>query len=368
VLAIVGPLFSTEAIACAALAQARGVPLITPTATFNGIAAAGEYVFQANPDYSVRGRAMAQYAYRVANARRFAVLSAADTANKQMTEAFIGEVQKLGGEAVDVEWYNPGETDLRTQLSTMRQRAMEKSESTMVNFAVKMRSGDLKRMVQWGVPQHVLDSLIATTSAAPVEFLFGDSGVRIADSLKIPTQRIKARYDSLGIPVTSIDALFLPIASAGEIAIVTSQVRYFNFQTQLLGTGNWNDINELDQNRLYANGVVFATDVFWEEIDQQYRNFVRSYRASLSRSPTVNAMFGYDAMKLVLRLIRNGATRREDIISALGTVRSFQGVHSKICFSESRVNSCLTLLQFKNRSLKKVGEIDVNKQEVIPVE
>jgi ABC-type branched-subunit amino acid transport system substrate-binding protein len=168
--------------------------------------------------------------------------------------------------------------------------------------------------------------------------------------------------------VTTIDALFLPIASAAEIAIVTSQVRYFNFQTQLLGTGNWNDINELDQNRLYANGVVFATDAYWEEIDQQYRNFVRSYRASLARSPTSNAMFGYDAMKLVLRLIRNGATRREDIISALGTVRSFQGVHSKICFSESRVNSCLTLLQFKNRSLKKVGEIDVNKQEVIPVE
>ena len=368
VLAIVGPLFSTEAIACAALAQARGVPLITPTATFNGIAAAGEYVFQANPDYAVRGRAMAQYAYRVANARRFAVLSAADTPNRQMTEAFLGEVQKLGGEAVDVEWYNPGETDLRTQLFTMRQRAMEKSESTVVNFAAKMKSSDLRRMVQWGVPQHVLDSLIATTSATPVEFLFGDSGVRIADSLKIPTQRIKARYDSLGIPVTTIDALFLPIASAGEIAIVTSQVRYFNFQTQLLGTGNWNDINELEQNRLYANGVVFATDVYWEEIDQQYRNFVRSYRASFSKSPTTNAMFGYDAMKLVLRLIRNGATRREDIISALGTVRSFQGVHSKICFSESRVNSCLTLLQFKNRSLKKVGEIDVNKQEVIPVE
>ncbi|MEK6757361.1 MAG: ABC transporter substrate-binding protein [Bacteroidota bacterium] len=367
VLAIVGPLFSNEAIACANLANARGVPLITPTATSNGIAAVGEYVFQANPDFSVRGRAMAQYAYRVANARRFAVLSAADTADKQMTDAFLDEVNKLGGEVVDVQWYNPGETDLRTQLFTMRQRAMEKTEPIVVNFAPRMRSGELKRMAQWGVAQRVLDSLVATSGSAPVEYLFGENGLQIADSLKIPTQRLKAKYDSLGIPVTYIDALFLPIASSSEVGIVSSQVRYFNFQTQLLGTGNWNDLNELDQNRQYANGIVFTTDVYWEEIDQQYRNFSRSFRAAFSRNPTPNAMFGYDAMRLVLRLVRNGATRREDIVSALGTVRSFQGVHSKICFSESRVNSCLTLLQFKNRSVKKVGEIDVNKGEVVPV-
>ncbi|MBM4159747.1 MAG: tetratricopeptide repeat protein [Ignavibacteria bacterium] len=364
VLAIVGPLFSHEAFAAAEIANAQGVPLITPTATANGIAAIGEYIFQANPDYAVRGRAMAQYAYRAANARRFAVLSASDTANKQMTAAFLGEVEKLGGEVVDVQWYNPGETDLQAQLFAIRQRAMEISEPVVVNFATRLRSGELKKLVQWGVPQRVLDSLLVANAMAPVEFLFGSDGIRIADSLKIPTQRVKAKFDSLEIPVTYIDAMFVPIASSSEIAIVTSQIRYFNFQTQLLGTGNWNDFDELDQNRQYANGAVFTTDVYWEEIDQQYRSFARGFRAAYSRNPTANAMIGYDAMRLILRLVRSGATRRDEIVSALSTVRNYQGIHSKIYLAEGRVNSCITFLRFKNRSIRRIAEVDVSRDDV----
>ena len=360
-LAIIGPVFSNEVVAGAGIAAAKGIPLITPTATSVGIAALGESVFQANPDYIVRGRAMAQYALQTLGARRFAVLSANDTMNKLMTGAFIHEVRARGGQLVAIEWYTPGQTDLRDELTRMRQQGMELSEPVMVNFGAKLRPLDLKRMLQAGIPQQILDSLIATGAAVNVEFLFGDDGARIADSLKIPTQRIKARYDSLNYPVRGIDAIFVPIAGSDEIGIVTSQLRYFNFQTQLLGTGNWDDPAQLEQNRQYANGVIFATDAYWEEIDQQYQQFSQQYRAKFSRGPDVNAMIGYDSMKLLLRAIRQGATRREEVVSALSTARPFQGVHSKIILGPNRVNSFLTLLQFKGRAIRKIGEIDVNR-------
>ena len=360
-LAIIGPVFSNEVVAGAGIAAAKGIPLITPTATSVGIAALGESVFQANPDYIVRGRAMAQYAFQTLGARRFAVLSANDTMNKLMTGAFIHEVRARGAQLVAIEWYTPGQTDLRDELTRMRQQGMELSEPVMVNFGAKLRPLDLKRMLQAGIPQQILDSLIATSAAVNVEFLFGDDGARIADSLKIPTQRIKARYDSLNYPVRGIDAIFVPIAGSDEIGIVTSQLRYFNFQTQLLGTGNWDDPAQLEQNRQYANGVIFATDAYWEEIDQQYQQFSQQYRAKFSRGPDVNAMIGYDSMKLLLRAIRQGATRREEVVSALSTARPFQGVHSKIILGPNRVNSFLTLLQFKGRAIRKIGEIDVNR-------
>ncbi len=146
---------------------------------------------------------------------------------------------------------------------------------------------------------------------------------------------------------------------------MTSQIRYFNFQTQLLGTGNWNDVSELDQNRQYANGVIFATDAYWEEVDQQYQQFARQFRSKNSKDPSLNAMIGYDAMKLLLRTIRQGAIRREDVISSLRTAPSFQGVHSKISFNAGRVNSCLTVLQFKGRAIKRIGEIDVSRKAII---
>jgi len=365
ILAIVGPVFSHEVFSSAGLASKKGIPIITPTATSVGIAAIGESVFQANPDFLMRGRAMAQYAILSLGARRLAVLSSSDTINKLVVEAFVREVKDLGGQFVDVQWYNPGQTDLRDELMTMRKRGMELSEPTVVNFGAKLRPGDLKRMVTWGVPQQTVDSLSTSAAVANVEFLFGVDGVRIADSLKIPTQRVKAKYDSLAYPVTGIDALFASIAGSEDIGIVTSQVRYFNFQTQLLGTGNWNDATELDQNRQYANGVIFAADAYWEEIDQQYQQFARQFRSKHSKDPSLNAMIGYDAMNLLLRTIRQGAIRREDVVTALSKTRLYQGVHSKISFNLGRVNSCLTVLQFKGRVIKRIGEIDGSRKAII---
>ncbi|HTO93976.1 MAG TPA: ABC transporter substrate-binding protein, partial [Bacteroidota bacterium] len=57
VVGIVGPVFSPEASAAAAVAGPRHLPMVTPTANANGIAAAGPCIFQANPDYEARGRA-----------------------------------------------------------------------------------------------------------------------------------------------------------------------------------------------------------------------------------------------------------------------------------------------------------------------
>jgi len=58
--AIIGPISSNEVFASAGIANERGVPLISPTATANGIAAIGSFIFQANPDYDIEG-AMLRY-------------------------------------------------------------------------------------------------------------------------------------------------------------------------------------------------------------------------------------------------------------------------------------------------------------------
>jgi ABC-type branched-subunit amino acid transport system substrate-binding protein len=365
ILAILGPVFSNEAIAAAEIANRRGAPLLTPTATATGIASIGKYVFQANPDFVTRGRAMAQYATLERGAHRFAILAASDSADRSTTEAFIREVLDLGGQIVDVQYYKPGQTDLRDELTAMRQRGLELTEPIVINFGAKARPADLKKVANWGVPQYVIDSLVTSNSVATVESLFGNNGRRVADSMKIPTQRIRAKYDSLGMPVAAFDAIFLPISSLEEIGIVTSQLRYFNFQAQLLGNGNWYEPNELEQQRQYCNGIIFTADTYWDEINQQYQQFTKQFRLKFSKDPTKNSMIGYDSMKLLLNAIRQGARRREEIASMLGSSQTFQGIHSKISLGSSRVNSCLTILQFKNRSIKKIGEIDVSRKTII---
>lgn len=358
--AIIGPISSNEVFASAGIANERGVPLISPTATASGIAAIGLYIFQANPDYDTRGRDAALYAYNTLGARTFAVLAPTDVVGKQLAESFIAEVHSLGGEMIDAQWYAAGSMDLRTELTNMRRIALSRLEVPTIDFSAKMRQSELNKFIKWGVNQRVLDSLMERELTAPVTLLFGDRGKLIADSLKIPTHLEHIKYDSLGLPVRTIDALFVPIASSEEIPVVSSQIQYFNIQTQILGTGDWNDLSALDQNRQYTDGVMFFADSYPDVSSEIYRTFEAKYRlANNNKTPGTNSVFGYDVAKMILQIVSQGKTRRQDIARELAKVEGFEGLHSHISLSKNRVNSCLSVLQYKGRQIYHIGKIDL---------
>jgi ABC-type branched-subunit amino acid transport system substrate-binding protein len=361
--AIIGPVISSEVFAAAGIANERGVPLITPTATANGIAAIGPYIFQANPDYSIRGRNAAAFAYTTLGARKFAVLAPNDAVGKQTASAFIAEVDTLGGIIIDAQSYTPGTSDLRIELSTMRQKALEQLEVPTVDFGAKMRQSELNKFIAWGVNQRILDSVIERRLVAPVTLLFGERGKIIADSLKISTNLERMKYDSLGLPVPNIDVIFVPIASLDEIPVISSQLKFFNIQAQVLGTGDWNDINTLDQNRQYTDRTMFTVDTYTNFSSDLYRTFAAKYlRANNDKTPSTNVLFGYDVAKMVMQVISQGKTRRADIAASLAQVDEFEGLHSKISLKLNRVNSYLTVMQYKNRQILRIGEIDLIRQ------
>lgn len=356
---IIGPILSNEVFACAGIANERNVPLITPTATANGISAIGPFIFQANPDLNIRPRAIAAYAYNVLNARTFAVLSPADEISKQIANAFIEEVKMLGGDIIDVEYYSPITGDLRMEISKIRQRALERLEVPVIDFGGKMKQSELNKIIALGVKEKVLDSLIERRLSASVTFLFGERGKIIADSLKLSTKVQNVKYDSLGLPVNNIDAIFVPITSSDEIPVVSSQLKYFNIQAQILGTGDWYDISALDNNKQYTDGVIFTLDSYYDPKSEEYQSFVAKYKIANNKNPGDNALFGYDVARLVTKVIGEGNYRRTDIANALAKVEGFVGLHTKISLSLERVNSYLTVVQYKNRKIVRIGEIDL---------
>ncbi len=361
VAAILGPVLSNEVLASAGIANERGVPLITPTATSNGIAAIGPFVFQANPDYRTRGRAAALFSVEQLRARRVAVLSPGDAIGRQTSEAFIEEVVAAGVEVVDVQWYPPGTTDIRSQLMAIRTKAFAHLEIVTMDFSSRPPQTELNKLLRLGISKKVLDSLMQSGIVIEVEALLGADGRRIADSLRLPVSVASLRVDSLAYPVPNIDVLFLPITSPEEIAVVSSQVRFVNFQSSLVGSGDWNDLTELEENRQYADGVYFATDSYYDPAGQGIREFAaKLQRSGRQRSPSLNTMFGYDVCRVLCSVVAQGATLRREIAAALPEVRRFEGLHSILSFSAGRVNSYLTMLQFKNRAIRKVGEVDLS--------
>lgn len=94
---VVGPLYSEEARAAAAAAERERLVLIAPLATDEGIAAGRRFVFQANPTFPVRGRAMGAYAAAQIPGP-YGVVSVSGSFGEAMAEAFREEVERLGGD------------------------------------------------------------------------------------------------------------------------------------------------------------------------------------------------------------------------------------------------------------------------------
>lgn len=356
IVAIIGPAFSTTAATAAAVAQTEGVPLISPTANSNGIAAAGPYAFQANPDYRMRGRAAARYAVLAKGCTVLATLAPSDTYSKFLAEGFIREAEALGARVIAKEEYLHGSTDLKSQFSNIRKSAMSESAEPLLSFQ-KLRTGDQMALLQRGIPKKRIDSLLASGGVVKATDIFGPHAKAVLDSMGISPEYDLSRLDSVEYPATGLQAIYIPIASAQEIGVVSAQLIYFNIPAQLFGSGEWNDLAELDEHKSYCTGLIFESDTYIDTSSTAYHEFVSGYRTRFQKSPSRNAFFGYDTADLVLAQIRRGAATRQGLARALAAVGAYQGLHSRIGFGEDRVNFWLNILQYDGSGVRRLDEI-----------
>ncbi|HCV43931.1 MAG TPA: hypothetical protein DGH68_10645 [Bacteroidetes bacterium] len=359
IVGIIGPVFSNEVVAVASLANRRGVPLVSPTANANGIAAAGQYVFQANPDYETRGRAMARYAIEKKGFRVLAVLAPINTFGKFMAEAFSAEALRLGAKIVATEWYERGAADLKDQLSSIRKAGLKAGAEPMISFGGKMNRDEVARLVQFGVSMKTIDSLMNKGARIGATALLGPQARRKVDSLGITAVYDNLDIDSLEIPVTAIEGIYVPISAAEEIGIVSSQLVYYNIQAQVLGSGEWNNLTELDANKRYCNNVIFESDSYVNAADSAYAEFVTAYFERYKKKPSKNTLYGYDTAAMLLSMIRSGGNSRESLASGLRRMEAYRGLHANISFSTKRVNSWLWILQYSGDQINMIDGFNV---------
>ncbi len=114
---IVGPIYSDEVRETLDAFKDTDIPIISPTATENGLTDKYPNFFQANPSFAIRGKVMAQYIYYVENKRKMAVLNAIDGYSPLLANAFVEEFKELGGEILTEQSYRSNSFELSDQVS-----------------------------------------------------------------------------------------------------------------------------------------------------------------------------------------------------------------------------------------------------------
>lgn len=114
---VLGPVFSDDVRNALKEFDGSDLCIISPTATDDDLVGLSKNFYQANPSFSARGKAFAQYLYYVENIRNMAVLNSVDGYSPIIADNFIQEFKKLGGNILVRETYKSNSYSLSDQIS-----------------------------------------------------------------------------------------------------------------------------------------------------------------------------------------------------------------------------------------------------------
>ena len=322
VLAVIGPLDNTSAITCAAIADYEKIPVLSPTATHNQLTQIGNYFFQLNIPLDIQAESLARYALDSLKLKRFAALAPIDNEGhfSTLVEKFTDIVQQAGAEMVATEWYYPEESDYSIQLMKIKR------------LGLKLEFCDSLQQENPLFTQEELDSLYALEQKNDKEYM-RENNIKI---------------DSVDIPVTSIDGLFVPIYKE-DLQTIVSHIAQKNIQTYLLGNGDWDDLEVLKKIRSNISGLSFIKDGYLDENSQSFKNFRNDYRIAMKKSPTIYNIIGYDVINYLLKVVGNfseGLTRSK-YFEQLHQTRNYDGIYRDIRMNSEGENTDAKLVKYQ---------------------
>jgi len=295
VLAVIGPLTTENAIVAGAVANAMGLPLITPTASGEGVCGIGDNIFQLNLTARAQGAFLASVVADSLRAQTVAILSTYDPHDQALSSEFARVVREKGLIVIAHEHFITGTTDLTRPLSAIRRAALQRTpppaEMDTVHFMPEINSIDAM--------------LVCSSHEADL----------VAVAVQIPTQKI---------------------------------------WTRVVGNATWGNSSVRQQAGEAAEGVLFATT-----FDQSYlesRNFTDAYRAERGNEPMLATALGYDATSLALQAISTGARTRTEVRRFLADVKEWPGVTALITMAPDGCNRNAMVRMIRGGTIRPVSD------------
>ena len=297
-LAVIGPLLSKNLPVMAELAERAHIPLITPAATLPNVRRLGNYVFSTALTYQLQAKRIAAYAIKEQGFRRFCILHPDTTYGRELARLFAQEVRQHEGEVIAIESYKEGEADVSEQLKRMKEE-------------------DLKR---YGL-------------SVPV------------DETKLTGKLTKLDKKIFYTP--GFDAIFIP-GRAADAGLIAAQLNFYDMKVPFLGANGWNSPDFARTDDSSIDGAVFVDGFFVDSPTPTVQDFVNRYKKRFQTNPTLFAMQGYDAAKLVLDAVRKGAASGEAVHEQLLTQPDLSSLAGPAAFGQDgTLNRPLFLMQIK---------------------
>jgi hypothetical protein len=338
VIGVIGPVFSSELTESALNGPQFSLPIVSPTATGDELAASYNYVYQLNPSYEVRGKLMADYLVQRNGKKNFAVIYE-ENYGDNFRKHFENEVNRLGGKIVIAQSYKKDPKEINEVIGNIVKYIRE--NDLFIN-AANLNLTQRQKLENSGIRWSLLDSSLSMNMDISIYYMFGKYAKKILDTMNIKPAKLKNESPKFVQGV--IDAIYIPIANPAEINVIVPQLFSDGLSMNIAGTGDWNNEKALEDNKVYIKNLIFESE-YYPEDDPNYTELkekLKKTKFKLSK----NFLFGYDTGKLVFGLIGNGNTTRNDLNNALKNLVDYDAIRSKISLDYHGINSELNILRY----------------------
>ena len=290
IVAVIGPIMSAPAATVAAWlgSNFQNIPMLTPTATDDGIAKMGPNIFQVNITMDNLAHKIADFATKCLDIREFAVLSPIGDYGSSMAQSFTRAVERRGGKISAFRNYIEGRPDYSTEFKLLRD--------------VRFKQENRRRNIARGASD--LDAVGA-----------------------------RERRDYLADSTMEIPGIFIPATNPGDAGLMVGRVAYNKIKGTMLGTSGWYGRELLIQGKHLVDSTYFSVpglDLSGNK--EAYESFAKAFKEKWGESPAEDKVSGlsYDAANIVFSGI---AKKVESLTKYLNNTSVFQSVYGEIKFT-----------------------------------
>lgn len=338
VVAVIGPLFSNEAMAAAIKAEELGVPLLALSHKA-GLHEVGPYVFRTALTVEVQARALAKTAFEELNMTRFALLYPRSRYGIDFMQAFWDEVEKRHGEIRGVEAYEPSQTTFKEPIRRLVGRWFlnARPEFREALKALKEKNYSALRM-------RAEVGRLDKASPPLVDF----------DGLVIPDS---GRQLGLIAPAVAFeDILLAKDAKALDRARRASKQSAAQAVT-LMGASTWNSGQTLDACEQYCEDGVFVDAYYGGSSDARVRDFISGFQTRAGNEPYLSEAQSFDTAGFLARVLKQKRPQdRAALKDALLSAEPYTGVTGRMQFdANGELIKDLFSLTIKNHEIRLLG-------------
>ena len=298
VIGIIGPVLTEDVESVIPIIEKYQLPIFTPTASTPGLADKSPYIFRNALTKGLQARYLARHAVNELNLYRFVVMYPTAAYGETMRKVFEDEVRSFGGRIVESISYERTQTDFKKQILQIGGMADDRLKAKIQRHI--KRGTQPPPLNDWGVKSRPLV----------------EGGLYADDKVEALKVALELNYDAIFIP-----------GYYDKVRLIVPQLAFYNIENILLMGGNgWHSRELVDAARNYLKTVLFVDGFYVNSQNERTVKFVDRFLSTFGQNPTIHSAQSYDAANIFVKIIKERAFNRLDVLEKLRSLKDFPGV------------------------------------------